>query len=79
MRMMTLTMGNFTDRKTSNDAVVPIADSYDGCDEDANGLCSFDKVVSVLQKRIDEIDFDYDCFANYTATAGKDYNGRAPR
>ncbi|KAI4602504.1 hypothetical protein KJ359_009750 [Pestalotiopsis sp. 9143b] len=62
-----------------NDAVVPISDSYDGCSDDPNGLCSFDTVVSVLQKRIDEIDFEYDCFANYTATAGNDYNGRAPR
>lgn len=62
-----------------NDAVVPIADSYDGCKYDPDGLCSFDNVVSVLQKRIDEIDFNYDCFANYTASAGHDYNGRAPR
>ncbi len=36
-------------------------------------------MVSVLQKRINEIDYNYDCFANYTATAGVDYNGRAPR
>lgn len=63
----------------SNDAVVPLHTSYSGCPEDANGLCSFDTVVDVLQKRSAEIDFDYDCFANYTAEAGKDYNGRAPR
>ncbi|KAM0449565.1 hypothetical protein ACHAO4_007587 [Trichoderma viride] len=62
-----------------NDAVVPIADSYHGCPENSDGLCSFDHVVSILQKRIDEIDYDYDCFANYTAKAGVDYNGRAPR
>ncbi|KAL7792575.1 phosphoglycerate mutase-like protein [Trichoderma ceciliae] len=62
-----------------NDAVIPIADSYDGCPKNPNGLCSFDQVVSVLQKRIDEIDFDFDCFANYTAEAGVDYNGRAPK
>ncbi|KAH8193852.1 hypothetical protein TruAng_011986 [Truncatella angustata] len=62
-----------------NDAVIPIADSYEGCNDDPNGLCSFDTVVSVLQKRIGEIDFNYDCFANYTAKAGNDYNGRAPR
>ncbi|KAL6803681.1 histidine phosphatase superfamily [Trichoderma sp. SZMC 28012] len=62
-----------------NDAVVPISDSYHGCPKNADGLCSFDHVVSILQKRIDEIDFDYDCFANYTAKAGVDYNGRAPR
>ncbi|KAH5056181.1 3-phytase [Parastagonospora nodorum] len=62
-----------------NDAVIPINESYPGCPEDANGLCSFDHVVSVLQKRSAEIDFDYDCFANYTASPGMDYNGRAPK
>lgn len=62
-----------------NDAVIPVADSYPGCPSDTHGLCSFDNVVSVLKDRIDEIDFDYDCFANYTAEEGVDYNGRAPR
>ncbi|KAH7396289.1 histidine phosphatase superfamily [Pyrenochaeta sp. MPI-SDFR-AT-0127] len=62
-----------------NDAVIPINTSYPGCPADPNGLCSFDNVVSVLQKRSAEIDFDYDCFANYTASPGVDYNGRAPR
>ncbi|CAN8101878.1 unnamed protein product [Discula destructiva] len=62
-----------------NDAVIPVHDSYAGCDFDAHGLCSFDNVVSVLQKRIEEIDYDYDCFENYTAKAGVNYNGRAPR
>ncbi|KAI2618617.1 phosphoglycerate mutase-like protein [Hypomontagnella submonticulosa] len=62
-----------------NDAVIPVADSYVGCSPDPHGLCSFDTVVSVLKDRIDEIDFDYDCFANYTADSGIDYNGRAPR
>ncbi|KAN0092220.1 phosphoglycerate mutase-like protein [Hyaloscypha variabilis] len=47
-----------------NDAVVPISDSHPGCPVDPNGLCSFDNVVSVLQKRIAEIDFNYDCFGN---------------
>ncbi|KAI0899141.1 phosphoglycerate mutase-like protein [Annulohypoxylon nitens] len=62
-----------------NDAVIPIADSYAGCSSDPHGLCSFDNVVSVLQDRINEIDFDYDCFGNYTADQGVDYNGRAPK
>ncbi|KAK2606706.1 hypothetical protein N8I77_005437 [Diaporthe amygdali] len=62
-----------------NDAVVPVNGTYPGCEYDADGLCSFDNVVSVLQKRIDEIDYDYDCFGNYTAEPGHDYNGRAPR
>lgn len=79
MHITEVTRSDMTDTLTRNDAVVPISDSYDGCSDDPNGLCSFDTVVSVLQKRIDEIDFEYDCFANYTATAGNDYNGRAPR
>ncbi|OTA81233.1 hypothetical protein M434DRAFT_85628 [Hypoxylon sp. CO27-5] len=62
-----------------NDAVIPVADSYPGCSADQHGLCSFDNVVSVLKDRIDEIDFDYDCFGNYTTEEGVDYNGRAPR
>ncbi|OTB09629.1 hypothetical protein M426DRAFT_316177 [Hypoxylon sp. CI-4A] len=62
-----------------NDAVVPVADSYPGCDADPHGLCSFDNVVAVLKDRVDEIDFDHDCFADYAAEPGVDYNGRAPR
>ncbi|KAI8631619.1 phosphoglycerate mutase-like protein [Xylariaceae sp. FL1651] len=62
-----------------NDAVIPIADSYPGCPNDFHGLCSFDHVVDILKDRMDEIDFDYDCFENYTASTGNDYNGRAPR
>ncbi|KAF2730777.1 phosphoglycerate mutase-like protein [Polyplosphaeria fusca] len=61
-----------------NDAVVPISKSYKDCPADKDGLCSFDNVVSVLTDRMNEIDYDYDCFANYTASAGVDYNGRAP-
>lgn len=62
-----------------NDAVVPVVGTYAGCEHDDDGLCSFDNVVSVLQQRIEEIDYDYDCYANYTATAGFNYNGRAPK
>jgi hypothetical protein len=32
----------------------------------------------VLKKRVDEINFNYDCYGNYTASAGVNYNGRAP-
>ncbi|OQU95262.1 hypothetical protein CLAIMM_01495 [Cladophialophora immunda] len=62
-----------------NDAVIPVSDSHPGCPVDPNGLCPFDNMVKVLQQRINEIDFNYDCYANYTATAGVNYNGRAPR
>ncbi|KAL6706303.1 hypothetical protein ACN47E_005593 [Coniothyrium glycines] len=62
-----------------NDAVVPVNESYPGCPADPNGLCSFDNVVAVLQRRSAEIDFEYDCHGNYTVQPGVDYNGRAPR
>ncbi|KAI5478729.1 hypothetical protein MNV49_004654 [Pseudohyphozyma bogoriensis] len=63
-----------------NDAVIPLEDSYEGCEYDYNGLCAFDTVLAALAKRIDEIDFNYDCFANYTVPAyGEVTNGRAPK
>lgn len=46
--------------------MVPINGTYEGCDFDADGLCSFDNVVSVLQQRIAEIDYDYDCFVRFS-------------
>lgn len=62
-----------------NDAVVPVDNSHPGCPQDKDGLCSFDNVVEVLKRRSEEIDFEYDCLANYTASAGVNYNGRAPK
>lgn len=47
-----------------NDAVLPIANSYPGCPQDDNGLCSFDTVLTALRQRVQEIDFEYDCFGN---------------
>ncbi|EIW82796.1 phosphoglycerate mutase-like protein [Coniophora puteana RWD-64-598 SS2] len=49
-----------------NDAVVPLT-GIAGCDaEDKNGLCALPGFISGMQTRIGEIDFDFDCFANYT-------------
>jgi len=62
-----------------NDAVVPVADSHPGCGVDPDGLCALPTMINVLQARINEIDFNYDCYANYTAKPGVNYNGRAPR
>ncbi|KAI5194419.1 phosphoglycerate mutase-like protein [Aureobasidium subglaciale] len=62
-----------------NDAVVPVSDSHAGCPVDKDGLCPFDTMVNVLQKRVAEINYNYDCFGNYTASAGVNYNGRAPK
>jgi hypothetical protein len=47
-----------------NDAVIPIHDSYEGCDWNKDGMCAFDTVIAAWKKRIQEINFDYDCFAN---------------
>lgn len=61
-----------------NDAVVPLT-RYDGCAEDAHGLCAVDTVVAALQKRMDEIDYTAACrggITNITDTAQlKDSNG----
>ncbi|WVQ78976.1 hypothetical protein IAT38_001068 [Cryptococcus sp. DSM 104549] len=62
-----------------NDAVIPAHESYEGCEWNKDGLCAFDTVVAALQKRIDGIDYEHDCYGNYTAEPGKDYNGRSPR
>ncbi|KAH7929307.1 phosphoglycerate mutase-like protein [Leucogyrophana mollusca] len=48
-----------------NDGVVPLT-GVNGCLEDKNGLCALSSFISGMQERIGQIDFDYDCFANYT-------------
>ncbi|GAA5996362.1 hypothetical protein JCM5350_006834 [Sporobolomyces pararoseus] len=47
-----------------NDAVIPL--TYEGCESDKNGLCSYDTVLQALIRRIDEIDYEYACNGNYT-------------
>ncbi|CDZ97564.1 acid phosphatase [Phaffia rhodozyma] len=61
-----------------NDAVLPLHNTYAGCGYSADGLCSFDTVLTALKARIDEIDYDHACYGNYTVKAGVDYNGLAP-
>jgi len=48
-----------------NDAVVPLT-GISGCVEDKNGLCELDIFTSGMKQRIEEIDFNFDCFANYS-------------
>ncbi|KAI0066187.1 phosphoglycerate mutase-like protein [Artomyces pyxidatus] len=48
-----------------NDAVVPLT-GIAGCKQDPNGLCELEAYINGTQNRIAEIDFQYDCFANYT-------------
>ncbi|GAA5966946.1 hypothetical protein JCM21900_004293 [Sporobolomyces salmonicolor] len=61
-----------------NDAVIPL--TYEGCNLDQNGLCAYDTVLGALINRIDEIDYTYDCYANYSVPFyGEVTNGRAPQ
>ncbi|KAF5375037.1 hypothetical protein D9758_000392 [Tetrapyrgos nigripes] len=48
-----------------NDGVVPLT-GINGCAEDPNGLCDLPTFIAGMKQRIQEIDFDFDCFANYT-------------
>ncbi|KAF4573027.1 hypothetical protein EYR36_007537 [Pleurotus pulmonarius] len=48
-----------------NDGVLPLT-GISGCIENKDGLCELSAFVQGLQQRIAEIDFAFDCFANYT-------------
>jgi len=37
-----------------------------GCKPNKDGLCDLDTFIAGMQKRIEEVDFDFDCFGNYT-------------
>jgi len=48
-----------------NDAVVPLT-GVKGCGPNKHGLCDLPTYISGMQERIAEVDFQFDCFANYT-------------
>ncbi|KAJ7153350.1 phosphoglycerate mutase-like protein [Mycena filopes] len=48
-----------------NDAVVPLT-GIRGCRPNSDGLCDLSAFVGGMQQRIEEVDFAFDCFANYT-------------
>ncbi|KAJ7181340.1 phosphoglycerate mutase-like protein [Mycena crocata] len=48
-----------------NDAVVPLT-GIKGCHRNSNGLCPLPTFIAGMQQRIAEVDFAFDCFANYT-------------
>jgi hypothetical protein len=48
-----------------NDAVVPLT-GVKGCLADKNGLCDLQTYIKAMQQRIAEVDFQFDCFANYS-------------
>ncbi|THH09202.1 hypothetical protein EW146_g8750 [Bondarzewia mesenterica] len=47
-----------------NDGVVPLTGIL-GCEADKDGLCALDAFVSGVRARIDEVDYQFDCFAEY--------------
>ncbi|TFK56975.1 phosphoglycerate mutase-like protein [Heliocybe sulcata] len=48
-----------------NDAVLPLT-GIQGCPEDPNGLCALSTFISAYKQRIAEVDYNFDCYANYT-------------
>ncbi|KIJ68571.1 hypothetical protein HYDPIDRAFT_173254 [Hydnomerulius pinastri MD-312] len=61
-----------------NDAILPLT-GIKGCTEDPNGLCSLPSFISGMHERIGQIDFDFDCFGNYTMPNPDDItDGRYP-
>ncbi|KAF7292081.1 Phosphoglycerate mutase-like protein [Mycena indigotica] len=52
-------------RMILNDAVLPLT-GLAGCQPNSDGTCPLDTFVSALQKRIGEVDYQFDCFANYS-------------
>jgi hypothetical protein len=54
-----------------NDGVLPQT-GIQGCTFDANGLCPIDTFIAGMKQRISEIDFNFDCFGNYTFSLAND-------
>lgn len=48
-----------------NDGVVPLT-GIKGCKADKNGLCELGPFITAMRERIGEIDWAFDCLANYT-------------
>ncbi|KAH9937171.1 histidine phosphatase superfamily [Fomitopsis serialis] len=65
-----------------NDGAVPLT-GISHCEApDPNGLCLLDDFIQGMQERIEEVDFYYDCYGNYTAppvSSDKIIDGRVPQ
>ncbi|KAJ7302728.1 acid phosphatase [Mycena albidolilacea] len=48
-----------------NDAVLPLS-GVAGCNANSEGLCPLPSFIAGMQQRMSEVDFAFDCFANYT-------------
>ncbi|TFY81485.1 hypothetical protein EWM64_g2528 [Hericium alpestre] len=60
-----------------NDGVLPLT-GVRGCEACENGLCAIDTFIKGMQERVDEIDYQFDCFANYTIPDVPITDGRYP-
>lgn len=49
-----------------NDGVVPLTGIAHCATPNKDGLCLFDNFVAGMKQRIEEVNFQYDCFANYS-------------
>ncbi|KAJ3765459.1 acid phosphatase [Lentinula raphanica] len=63
-----------------NDGVLPQT-GINGCGEDPNGLCEINTFIAGMKQRIEEVDFAFDCFGNYTFSLSNDTitNGQFPQ
>ena len=50
-----------------DDGVIPLTGISHCETPNKDGLCAVDDFVQGMKERIAEVDFQYDCFANYTA------------
>ncbi|TFK36825.1 histidine phosphatase superfamily [Crucibulum laeve] len=48
-----------------NDAVLPLT-GIKGCKQNKDGLCELPTFIDAMKQRIQEVDFAFDCFGNYT-------------
>ena len=61
-----------------NDAVVPLT-GINGCKENSKGLCPIGTFINAMKTRIGEIDYAFDCLANYSIPIpDMIVNGQAP-
>ncbi|KAJ4488333.1 phosphoglycerate mutase-like protein [Lentinula aciculospora] len=63
-----------------NDGVLPQS-GIKGCGDDPDGLCELETFIAGMKQRIKEVDFVFDCFANYTFSLANDTitNGQFPK
>ncbi|KDR85316.1 hypothetical protein GALMADRAFT_218408 [Galerina marginata CBS 339.88] len=62
-----------------NDGVLPLT-GIKGCKSNSDGLCDLDAFIAGMKQRIEEVDFNFDCFGNYTVPVPDNIvNGQFPK